>query len=220
MENLGSVDDSIWRLEPSSDALSKNLHLLSLLNVKYIIANEEIKDKRVELAYSDEKVNIYRNNELLPRASIVSDYKVISDGQEALDFLSSKDFNPVDVVVLNEEPARFEKIPGSKHSNATVEIKDYSSSKVILNTNIPSSGILVLSDTFYPGWKSFVDWEEVEIMKANTVMRAVVIPKGKHLVKFVYDPVPFNNGLKLGLCTLIGIPIMIFVSNLPKWKKH
>ena len=57
-------------------------------------------------------------------------------------------------------------------------------------------------------------------MKANTVMRDVIIPKGKHIVKFVYDPVPFNYGLRLGLCTLIGIPIMIFVSNLPKWRKH
>jgi len=57
-------------------------------------------------------------------------------------------------------------------------------------------------------------------MKANTVMRAVIIPRGKHIVKFVYAPVPFNYGMKLGLCTLIGIPIMIFASNPPKRKKH
>jgi uncharacterized membrane protein YfhO len=79
---------------------------------------------------------------------------------------------------------------------------------------------LVFSDTFYPGWKAFVDWEETEIMEANTVMRAVIIPRGKHIVKFVYAPVPFNYGMKLGLCTLIGIPIMIFVSNLKKFKRY
>jgi uncharacterized membrane protein YfhO len=220
MGNLGSVDDSIWRLEPSIDALSKNLNLLSLLNVKYIIAYEDINDKRVELAYTDEKVNVYRNNGCLPRAFFLSNYKVISDGQEALDFLRSKDFNPMDVVVLNEEPASFENRPGSQHNNASVEIKDYSPNKVILNINTPSSGILVFSDTFYPGWKAFVDWEETEIMKANTVMRAVIIPRGKHIVKFVYAPVPFNYGMKLGLCTLIGIPIMIFVSNLKKFKRY
>jgi uncharacterized membrane protein YfhO len=215
MENLGSVDDSIWRLEPSLDVLHKNLNLLNLLNVKYIITYEEINDKRLELAYTDEQVNVYRNNESLPRAFFLSNYKVISDGQEALDFLRSKDFNPMDVVVLNEEPASFENRADSQHNNASVEIKDYSPNKVILNINTPSSGILVLSDTFYPGWKAYVDREETEIMKANTVMRAVIIPKGKHIVKFVYDPVPFNYGLRLGLCTLIGIPIMIFVPKLP-----
>jgi len=220
MKNLGDVDDSLGRIEPSLSSLNESFNLLNLLNVKYLIASEEIKDSRVELAYSDEKVKVYRNSELLPRASFVSDYKVISDRQEALDFLTSNDFNPEDIVVLNEEPVSFEKIPGSKPSNAAVEIKDYSSNKVILNINTPASGILVLSDTFYPGWKAFIDWEEVEIMKANTVMRAVVIPKGKHLVKFVYDPIPFNSGLRLGLCTLISIPIMIFMSKLPKRKKH
>ena len=219
MENLGSVDDSIWRLEPSLDALSKDLHLLSLLNVKYIITYEEIKDKRVELAYSDEKVNVYRNKGSLPRAFFLSNFKVISDGQEALGFLRSKDFNPMDVVVLNEEPASFENRPDSQHNNASVEIKDYSPNKVILSINTPSRGILVLSDTFYPGWKAFVDWEETEIMKANVVMRAVVMPEGEHLVKFVYDPIPFNYGLRLGLCTLICIPVMIFVSNLKRIKR-
>jgi uncharacterized membrane protein YfhO len=220
MGNLGSVDDSIWRSEPSLDSLSKNLNLLSLLNVKYIIAYEDINDKRVKVVYSDEQVKVYKNNHSLPRAFFLSDYEVISDGQEALDFLRSKDFNPMDVVVLNEEPAGFENRPDSQHNNASVEIKDYSPNKVILSINTPSRGILVLSDTFYPGWKAYVDQEETEIMKANTVMRAVVMPGGKHLVKFVYDPVPFNFGLRLGLCTLIGIPIMMFASNPPKRKKH
>jgi len=228
MNNLGSVDDSIWRLEPSIDALSKDLNLLSLLNVKYIITYEEINDKRVELAYSDEKVNVYRNKGSLPRAFFLSDYKVISDGQEALEYLRSED-NPMDIVVLDKEPVRFKNGINDQHlpvrgaqtgSNAIVEIKNYSPDKVILSITASSNGILVLSDTFYPGWKAYVDREETEIMKANTVMRAIIIPKGKHLVRFVYDPMPFNNGLKLGLCTLICIPVMIFVSTLPRQKKH
>jgi uncharacterized membrane protein YfhO len=193
---------------------------VSLLNVKYIIAYEEIKDKRVELAYSDEKVKVYRNKGSLPRAFFLSDYKVISDKHQALDYLRSEDFNPMAVVVLEEEPAGFDNRSDGQHNNASVEIKDYSHDKVILNITASSNGILVLSDTFYPGWKAFVDLEEVEIMKANTVMRAVIIPKGEHLVKFVYDPVPFNYGLRLGLCTLICIPVMIFVSNLKRFKRH
>jgi uncharacterized membrane protein YfhO len=220
MENLGGVDDSIWRLEPSIDALSKDLNHLSLLNVKYIVTYEEIKDKRVELAYSDEQVNVYRNNESLPRAFFLSNFKVISDGQEALGFLRSKDFNPKDIVVLDKEPVRFKNGSDEQHNNASVEIKDYSPAKVILNIIAPSNGILVLSDTFYPGWKAHVDQEETEIMKANTVMRAIIIPKGEHLVIFVFVPVPFNYGLRLGLCTLVGVPIMIFVSSLTKLKKR
>jgi uncharacterized membrane protein YfhO len=218
--DLGCVDDSLGRLEPSLDSLSESFNLLSLLNVKYILAKKDVDDSRLELVYRGEQINVYKNEESLPRAFFVSDYKVINNKEQALELLKSKDFSPKNVVVLDEEPVGLGGLSTGAHDSAVIEIKKYSPQKIIMNVATPSSGILVFSDLFYPGWKAFVDWNEAAIMKANTVLRAVVVPEGEHIIKFVYEPRPFNIGLKLGLCTLIGIPIIIFVSNISRLQKH
>ena len=218
--DLGCVDDSVGRLEPSLDSLDESFNLLSLLNVKYILARKDINDSRLELVYRDEQINVYKNEESLPRAFFVSDYKVINNEEQALELLKSKNFSPKDVVVLDEKPVGLGEISTGTHDSAVIEIRKYSPQEIILNVTTPSSGILVFSDLFYPGWEASVDREETKIMKANTALRAVVVPEGKHIVKFVYDPRPFNIGLRFGFCTLIGIPIIILVSNMTGRKKH
>ena len=210
--NLGCVDDSIGRMEPSLDSLSRNLNLLSLLNVKYILSGEDIPDSRLELAFNDGSMKVYRNKAFLPRSFFLTDYRVISEKEEALAFMKSEEFCPEDIVVLNEEPVGLEKKSDNIHGKAIVDIKEYQPGKVILNVAVPSNGILVLSDLFYPGWEAFVDGEEVKILRADYILRAIYMPEGKHLVKFEYNPKPFNSGVKLSLCTLISIPFLIFVA--------
>ena len=58
-----------------------------------------------------------------------------------------------------------------------------------------TGGILVLSDTYYPGWRAFVDGVERPILRANHVFRAVVVPTGAREVVFSYEPDSFRYGL-------------------------
>ena len=82
--DLGCVDDSLGRLEPSLDSLGESYNLLSLLNVKYILARKEISDSRLDLVYRNEQVNVYENKEVLPRAFFASGYKIINDEGKVL----------------------------------------------------------------------------------------------------------------------------------------
>jgi len=64
---------------------------------------------------------------------------------------------------------------------------------------------LVLSDTYYPGWEVYVDEKRDKIYKANYCFRAVALSKGKHKVKFAYNPLSFRIGLYVSLTTLLLI---------------
>ena len=75
--------------------------------------------------------------------------------------------------------------------------------------------ILVTSEPFYPGWKAYVDGVPVKVYRANYAFRAVVVPKGKHVVSFTYEPDSFKMGLTLAILGAIGIVGL----SLYLWKK-
>jgi hypothetical protein len=49
-------------------------------------------------------------------------------------------------------------------------------------------GYLVLHDPYHPWWAAEVDGEEVPILRANVIFRAVQIPAGRHRVRLAFRP--------------------------------
>ncbi|MEW6103067.1 MAG: YfhO family protein [bacterium] len=99
----------------------------------------------------------------------------------------------------NQRKVRSQRVRGSE-----VNIIDYQPNRVLIEVDSEMSGFLVLSDTYYPGWKAFIKTKnlklktknlEVKIYKANYCFRAVCVPKGKSLIEFRYFPRTFIIGL-------------------------
>lgn len=164
-------------------------------------------------------IKLYRNRNTLPRAWLVRDFSVM-DSHAVLERLISKDFDPEEEVFLEEEPTWEEKKDGHrgpplqniKNMNEvgesprglpkTVEFIAETNNRLSLRVEAETDSILVLSDTYYPGWKVFVNGKEEKIFRANYHFRGVALPEGKHHVEFVYSPVSFKIG---GSITLLGI---------------
>jgi len=90
-------------------------------------------------------------------------------------------------------------------SGSRCKIVKYAPNVVQIDTSLSKSGFLFLSDTYYPGWKVYVNGEEKRIIKADIFFRAVTLPAGRHEVKFIYDPLTFKIGSIISLATLIGL---------------
>jgi uncharacterized membrane protein YfhO len=65
-------------------------------------------------------------------------------------------------------------------------------------------GIVILSDTFYPGWRARVDHLPVEIHEVNGAMRGVAVPRGTHTITMRYRPVSVYAGAALTLLGILG----------------
>ena len=63
-----------------------------------------------------------------------------------------------------------------------------SGNAVTIQASSPQDGWLILSDTFYPGWRATIDGAPTEIRVANEAFRAVEFPAGEHAVEFRYEP--------------------------------
>ena len=63
---------------------------------------------------------------------------------------------------------------------------------------------LVLSDTYFPGWKAYVDGKEEKIYRANYNFRAIPLRAGTHKVEFVYHPMSFTLGTVVTFLAIMG----------------
>ena len=195
------------------DRLSVALRLLSLMNVKYILDYEEIPG--LNLIFAD-GVRIYRNGDALPRAYVVSQAQVMFDDEELLTELSSQTFDPRRTVLLrpapSQEPFSYSPIP---YPLSLIPLSpEYSPNTVKIEVGLDRNGYLVLSDTYYPGWRAYVDGEEKEILRANYTFRAVPLESGQHTVLFKYDPLSFKVGLAISLATWGAIILGLAVPGL------
>jgi hypothetical protein len=61
-----------------------------------------------------------------------------------------------------------------------------------------SAGLAVFSEIYYPkGWHVTIDGNEVPLLRADFVLRAVEVPAGKHIIEFNFEPRPYEIGNKV-----------------------
>ena len=67
-----------------------------------------------------------------------------------------------------------------------------------------TAGLVVLADLWDKGWHAYLADKEVTILRANHVLRGVVVPAGNARLEFRYEPASFAWGLRLaGLAIII-----------------
>ena len=199
------IDDTEIKLNgPIHCATPSNLHLLGMLNVKYIIGPsspsfEDIAD--LELVY-DGEVKIYRNRHFLPRAFAVHGSKVLRDRERILSELKDPRFDPREYVILEEGQSR-----PTSYTYSEVTILRSSTEEIELTAEMGEEGFVVLSNQYYPGWHAYVDGRRKRIYRANYILMAVPLTKGSHRVSFVYEPIIH----KVNLLTRIIVPLGLVV---------
>jgi len=199
-----------------------------LLNIKYYlqgpIAGGEIDytdTSMFRLVDTLDNVSLFEYVNMLPRSLVVHRATVAKTEDELFEVLKSETFDPATAVVLEKEVpeevmALLEKAPVTDGSTAT--IREYEPHSVTIDANLEHAGFVILPDTYYPGWKVFVDDEEKELYAADFIARGVFVPEGDHVVRFVYAPVSFKVGTGLSLLTVAFVVVGAFADR-SRWKR-
>ena len=182
------------------------IKLLRTFNVKYLVAFQALPEKGTRLIgrFPDSFSWLYKIDETVPRAYMVNKIVVEKDSRQALRLLSNAEFDPSREVVLDSEIL----IPPALQLNGTAKIVRYENELVTIATWADQEGVLVLADSYYPGWKAFVDGREEVIRRANLFFRAILLPAGNHTVEFRYEPRSFMVGLAISSATLITLAVV------------
>lgn len=191
---------------------NNTIKLLSLLNVKYLISCFSLSGEGIELVkeiplnWDLPSVKIYRNNNVLPRAFLVPSKRFIYDPNKIVDEILKPDFDPRYEVILEETS------PDGSFSlfSSSCKIEDYKRDYIKIAVNMESDGFLFLSDTFYPGWKAYVNGKETKIYYGNCAFRAIFLNKGTYNVIFRYKPGSFYKGAIISFIAFLLVIFSIF----------
>lgn len=91
-------------------------------------------------------------------------------------------------------------------------IAEYRNNSIVVNAETSHDGLLVLSEIYYPGWKAYIDGQEVEILRTDYNLRGMCIPKGKHEVVMRFESESFSRGRMLTLSTVVVCVVGIVAS--------
>ena len=138
----------------------------------------------------------------LPRASLFSNWQVLTNDQTALQLISSRDFDPSRLVVV-DVPVEAAPAGGNSATNSgTVQFSSYAPKHIVLKCEAAKPSILLLSDRYDPNWKVLVDGKVEKLLRCNYIMRGVQLPAGSHQVEFRFEPAV--KGLYVSVAALIA----------------
>jgi hypothetical protein len=196
-----------------SPSIAAARNLLASAGIRYVITLEKIRNRRFRLVRSisaesvkrKEKVRVYlyEYTQCPDRVFLVGKTRFAGSDNDAAKAVGRMD--PRGEVVLQGAAAR---LPGTGKVSGQARIVEYGPNRVEIEYSADRACFLYLGDTFYPGWRAYIDGSRTPVLRANLAFRALSVPKGAHRVLFEYFPLSFYYGLAL---TLAGIGLSIFL---------
>jgi hypothetical protein len=179
----------------------------------------------------DGDTRVYENTNAYPRAWVVHDVHVVGGEDAAFDFLRARARRTNRAFIVNAFDPRREAVV--EHRGETTDttlralqdgriecnagdrdratIERYSAESVTLRVRAACAGLLVLPDTYFPGWRATVNGQNQTIYPTDGAFRGVPVPNGTSRVEFHYEPRAFSIGVLLAVAGLVGFLVIGFV---------
>lgn len=93
----------------------------------------------------------------------------------------------------------------------SVSVTDFSINDVAVTVDNLVDGYLLYNDGWSKYWEAYDGERRLPVMIANYNSKAVFLPKGRHNVKFVFNPVPYKIGLLLCISALMASCLFMLV---------
>ncbi|RJP21336.1 MAG: hypothetical protein C4520_09995 [Candidatus Abyssobacteria bacterium SURF_5] len=148
----------------------------------------------------------------LARAFLVRRFRTIPP--DAVLSALQDDFEPASEVILEEDPG-LAALAGEIGVDEGARILESTESRVLIETEAQADALLVVTNSYYPGWQAMIDGRKARILRANYIFQAVAVPGGRHTVEINFEPKSLVAGAVVscvgGACWL-GLALMLLRS--------
>jgi len=174
-----------------------SLPLIDLLGVGFVHSAFRLEPLEKLRLLSDSEGFLYANTAALPRAFVPARWRHVGP-EEALALVSAPGFAPRSEVLFSGDPAPIQVLPDKPRFRPVV-VARHEPNFVSLRGPFAQGEVVVLSDTYYPGWHAFEGGRELPVWRADYALRAVQTAGGSNRLSFVYFPQSLRFGVFLSL---------------------
>lgn len=182
-----------------------NVAVFNMLNIRYFIIPDQQNGGRLP----------QRNVSALGNVWFVNNYIPVKNADEeiaALDYNAATHtgFKPDSIAIVDK---RFEGqlkgfVPG-KDSTSTIKLVSYKPNHLIYEADCKKGELAVFSEIYYDkGWDVTIDGKHANYLRVNYVLRAMLVPQGKHKIEFSFKPKSYYTGEKIGY----GVTVILIMS--------
>lgn len=189
-----------------------NLEVLNMLNVKYIIQQDE-EGNSFPAVNDDANGNAWFVDNLIPVDSANDEIQALTD------------FNSKTTAVINTDAyPTVTRLSYDQDSLAQIQLVDYRPDVITYKSSNTNDGFAVFSEMHYPeGWHAMIDGQSVQHYKVNYALRGIKVPAGNHSIEFKFQPKVVETGSQIAMFSniLLGLIILggIGYSFRPRKKK-
>jgi hypothetical protein len=173
----------------------KELQVLGMLNTKYVI-------------YSPDAQPLI-NPSAFGNAWMVNNYQWVKNADEEIAALGKNDLTKT--AIIDERFA--DQLQGKEFKSdraATISLESYAPNHLVYQFDSHAEQLVVFSEIYYnKGWKAYIDGEEAPYLRANYVLRAMVVPGGKHSIEFRFNPRVWAIGEKISLIASLLLILLL-----------
>ena len=151
-----------------------NVGVLNMLNTKYVIQSQ------------GNNIVAARNPGALGNVWFVKAIEYVNGPVAEMKALTN--FNPADTAVVDQQYKPLLTGVTPADSSSTIKMTVFDNDEMTYESNSTAAHLAVFSEIFYKDWNAYIDDNKTEILKVNYVLRGLVIPAGKHTIRFKFEP--------------------------------
>ena len=185
------------------EASMPELKVLSALNTKYFIVGADYPplvnpyaygnvwfvDSFVDAPTPDDEIGLIGSTDLKTTAIIGSDFK-----------------NSVPPVILSEAKDLDE-------AKDEIQLTYYSPNELHYHYSASTDRPAIFSEVYYPkGWHATVDGKELDLFRADWILRGAVLPAGEHDIVMRFDPKVYKVSERVSAASSIILLLLVLAS--------
>jgi hypothetical protein len=179
-----------------------------ILSAAYVISAAPLDDPALRLVQQGADAYLYVQRDNWPRLYAAPAIQVVDRDEDALSLIVGAGFDPfASAVVLTGQDAPplppLGDVP--QHAAFSARMARYEANSLQALVDVDRPVMVVFGESYFPGWRGWVDGQPVPVWRVNYAFRGLVVPPGQHVLEMRFEP----PGLRLGIAVSLGSLVVL-----------